>query len=45
MNYHDRINKLEFLDEIEELVLILKHYAVSWGTKGDKLNNMKIKKF
>lgn len=26
-----RISKLEFLDEIEELDLVLSHYAVSWG--------------
>jgi [phosphatase 2A protein]-leucine-carboxy methyltransferase len=27
----DRISKLEFLDEIEELDLVLAHYAISWG--------------
>lgn len=26
-----RISKLEFLDEIEELDLVLAHYAISWG--------------
>ncbi|KAF8520281.1 leucine carboxyl methyltransferase [Hysterangium stoloniferum] len=29
-----RIAKLEFLDELEELELVLNHYAISWGTKG-----------
>lgn len=29
----DRISKLEFLDEIEELRLVLNHYCVAWGTK------------
>ena len=27
----DRISKLEFLDEIEELDLVLAHYAITWG--------------
>jgi len=27
----ERISKLEFLDEIEELDLVLAHYAISWG--------------
>ena len=27
----DRIAKLEFLDETEELDLVLDHYAISWG--------------
>ena len=27
----DRISKLEMLDEIEELSLVLSHYAISWG--------------
>jgi len=26
-----RISKLEFLDETEELDLVLAHYAISWG--------------
>lgn len=29
-----RISKLEHLDEIEELRLVLSHYCVAWGTKG-----------
>ena len=29
-----RIAKLEHLDEIEELRLVLSHYCVVWGTKG-----------
>ncbi|KAI0042561.1 leucine carboxyl methyltransferase [Auriscalpium vulgare] len=29
----DRITKLEMLDEIEELDLVLGHYAISWGIK------------
>lgn len=28
-----RISKLEFLDEIEELELVLDHYVVAWGVK------------
>ncbi|KAJ4483566.1 S-adenosyl-L-methionine-dependent methyltransferase [Lentinula aciculospora] len=27
----DRINKLELLDEVEELNLVLDHYAITWG--------------
>ncbi|KAF5384462.1 hypothetical protein D9757_006494 [Collybiopsis confluens] len=27
----DRISKLEMLDEIEELDLVLEHYAITWG--------------
>ncbi|KAF5326055.1 hypothetical protein D9611_000286 [Ephemerocybe angulata] len=27
----ERISKLEFLDETEELDLVLEHYAISWG--------------
>ena len=27
----DRISRLEHLDEIEELELVLEHYAISWG--------------
>lgn len=26
-----RISRLEFLDETEELDLVLAHYAISWG--------------
>jgi len=29
-----RISKLEHLDEIEELRLVLSHYCVAWGGKG-----------
>ncbi|KAI7953976.1 hypothetical protein MJO28_006523 [Puccinia striiformis f. sp. tritici] len=29
----NRIRKLEFLDEVEELELILLHYAITWATK------------
>ncbi|KAH7103760.1 leucine carboxyl methyltransferase [Auriculariales sp. MPI-PUGE-AT-0066] len=29
----ERIAKLEMLDEIEELDLVLQHYAISWGLK------------
>lgn len=29
-----RIKGLEFLDEVEELELVLQHYAISWATKG-----------
>jgi hypothetical protein len=30
---HLRIAQLEMLDEIEELELVLEHYAVTWGVK------------
>lgn len=30
---HGRISHLELLDEIEELDLLLEHYAVTWGVK------------
>ncbi|TIA68524.1 hypothetical protein E3P92_03731 [Wallemia ichthyophaga] len=33
----ERISKLEILDEIEELSLILQHYSISWGMKS--INN------
>ena len=26
-----RVSKLEMLDEVEELDLVLGHYAISWG--------------
>lgn len=32
----ERISRLEMLDEIEELELVLEHYAITWGVK---LNN------
>lgn len=28
-----RISQLEMLDEIEELELVLAHYAITWGVK------------
>ena len=28
-----RISQLEMLDEVEELDLVLEHYAVTWGVK------------
>lgn len=28
-----RIAKLEMLDEVEELELVLDHYAITWGVK------------
>ena len=28
-----RISQLEMLDEIEELELVLAHYAITWGIK------------
>lgn len=28
-----RISRLEMLDEVEELELVLQHYAISWGVK------------
>ncbi|KAI0819543.1 leucine carboxyl methyltransferase [Trametes gibbosa] len=30
---HERISELEMLDEIEELELVLAHYAISWGLR------------
>lgn len=30
----DRVSRLEMLDEVEELELVLEHYAVSWGMRG-----------
>ena len=30
---YDRISHLELLDEIEELELVLEHYAITWGVK------------
>jgi [phosphatase 2A protein]-leucine-carboxy methyltransferase len=35
----DRIAKLEFLDETEELDLVLDHYAISWGLHLASLND------
>jgi len=28
----ERVSQLELLDEVEELELVLGHYAISWGT-------------
>lgn len=28
-----RISELEMLDEVEELDLVLEHYAITWGLK------------
>ncbi len=28
-----RISQLEMLDEVEELELVLAHYAITWGAK------------
>jgi [phosphatase 2A protein]-leucine-carboxy methyltransferase len=30
----ERVSQLELLDEVEELELVLSHYAVSWGATG-----------
>ena len=30
-----RIAKLELVDEIEELELVLGHYAITWATKAE----------
>ncbi|GAA5924146.1 hypothetical protein JCM1841_004586 [Sporobolomyces salmonicolor] len=30
----ERVNKIEQIDEVEELNLVLDHYAVTWGTVG-----------
>jgi [phosphatase 2A protein]-leucine-carboxy methyltransferase len=45
VEYNDyRTSKLEMLDEVEELHLVLQHYAITWGVKvpdpadGSKLN-------
>lgn len=32
-SHHSRISHLEMLDEVEELELVLEHYAVTWGVK------------
>ncbi|WWC69145.1 uncharacterized protein I206_103081 [Kwoniella pini CBS 10737] len=37
-----RISKLEILDEIEELKLVLEHYVIAWGVKGECLQNVGI---
>ncbi|WWC60814.1 uncharacterized protein I303_103390 [Kwoniella dejecticola CBS 10117] len=37
-----RISKLEILDEIEELKLVLDHYVIAWGIKGEGMQNVGI---
>lgn len=32
-----RVARLELLDEVEELELVLSHYAVSWASNSEKL--------
>lgn len=41
-NCRIRISKLEHLDEIEELRLVLSHYVVAWGTKGDGMHEIEL---
>ncbi|KAI5478317.1 leucine carboxyl methyltransferase [Pseudohyphozyma bogoriensis] len=31
----ERVAKIEQIDEVEELNLVLEHYAITWGSKGD----------
>lgn len=33
--FNFRISALEMLDEVEELNLVLEHYAITWGVKLD----------
>jgi len=35
-----RIAQLEMLDEVEELDLVLAHYAVSWGSNNEQLGSV-----
>ncbi|WVQ99001.1 hypothetical protein IAU59_006133 [Kwoniella sp. CBS 9459] len=35
-----RISRLEILDEIEELKLVLEHYVIAWGTKGVNMDDV-----
>lgn len=37
-----RISKLEILDEIEELRLVLEHYVIAWGTKGETMSSVSL---
>ncbi|TYJ58132.1 leucine carboxyl methyltransferase 1 [Cryptococcus floricola] len=37
-----RISKLEILDEIEELRLVLEHYVIAWGTKGAGMSSISL---
>lgn len=36
----ERVTRLERLDEIEELELVLAHYAVAWASKGEVLKEV-----
>lgn len=36
------ISKLEILDEIEELRLVLDHYVIAWGTKGETMSSISL---
>ncbi|KZT01447.1 leucine carboxyl methyltransferase [Laetiporus sulphureus 93-53] len=38
----ERISHLEMLDEIEELELVLEHYAITWGLKVPPTSNAKV---
>jgi [phosphatase 2A protein]-leucine-carboxy methyltransferase len=35
--FRRRISGIEHLDEIEELRLVLSHYCVAWGTRGERM--------
>ncbi|BEI85964.1 hypothetical protein CcaverHIS002_0602510 [Cutaneotrichosporon cavernicola] len=37
-----RISKLEILDEIEELRLVLSHYCVAWASKGEGMEGVRM---
>ncbi|WVQ78489.1 hypothetical protein IAT38_000575 [Cryptococcus sp. DSM 104549] len=37
-----RISKLEILDEIEELRLVLGHYVIAWGSKGEGMGSVQL---
>ncbi|CAL1711392.1 unnamed protein product [Somion occarium] len=39
----ERISQLEMLDEIEELELVLQHYAITWGVKLYERNGQSLK--
>ncbi|WWC89846.1 uncharacterized protein L201_004774 [Kwoniella dendrophila CBS 6074] len=40
INELQRISKLEILDEIEELKLVLEHYVIAWGVKGENMESL-----
>ncbi|BGP02217.1 Leucine carboxyl methyltransferase 1 [Rhodotorula toruloides ATCC 204091] len=40
----ERVSKLENLDEVEELNLVLEHYAVTWGNVGGRAGGIGLKK-